>query len=141
MWAWGRSWHLLATGDYFSRFRSFEELTRDGRPPLPPVAEASRLVSDSLDASDVLGDSPYVLEVTSPGVDRPLTQPRHWRRARGRLVTCSLRDGTSVVGRVLESHDTAVTLATENGTVEVPLADIAKGQIEVEFRRVDEKGD
>jgi serine/threonine-protein kinase PknK len=43
VWAWGRSWHLLATGDYFTRFRSFDELTRDGRPPLPPVAEASRV--------------------------------------------------------------------------------------------------
>ena len=61
---------------------------RDGGIDLDAVADVSKSVSDVLDASDALGSAPYVLEVTSPGVDRPLTQPRHWRRARGRLVSC-----------------------------------------------------
>ncbi len=56
---------------------------RDGGISLDDVSEVSRSVSEKLDASDALGNSPYVLEVTSPGVDRPLTEPRHWRRARG----------------------------------------------------------
>ena len=60
---------------------------RTGSLDLDAVAEVSRSVSDALDGSDVLGGSPYVLEVGTPGVDRPLTERRHWSRARGRLVT------------------------------------------------------
>src|SRR5687768_13691585 len=60
---------------------------RDGGVGLDTVAQVSSAVSRSLDDSDVMGGLPYVLEVTSPGVDRPLTDPRHWRRATGRLVT------------------------------------------------------
>lgn len=63
----------------------------DDRTPVPPlsldeVADATRVVSDALDRLDALGEAPYVLEVSSPGVDRPLTQPRHLRRNVGRLV-------------------------------------------------------
>src|SRR5258707_5181043 len=58
----------------------------DGGVSLDDIAEVSREVSARLDAKNVMGDAPYTLEVSSPGVDRPLTQPRHWRRAIGRLV-------------------------------------------------------
>ena len=61
---------------------------RDGGVDLDLVAEVSRRASELLDSpslSDLLTGA-FVLEVTSPGVDRPLTQPRHWRRAVGRLV-------------------------------------------------------
>jgi len=58
----------------------------DGGVSLDDAALASRELSAKLDASDVMGDMPYTLEVSSPGVDRPLTQPRHWQRAVGRLV-------------------------------------------------------
>src|SRR5262250_1987602 len=62
----------------------------DGGVGLDEIAEVSREVSARLDASGAMGDIPYTLEVSSPGVDRPLTEPRHWRRARGRLVSVSL---------------------------------------------------
>jgi ribosome maturation factor RimP len=55
----------------------------DGGISLDDIAEVSRELSAKLDASDVMGETPYTLEVTSPGTDRPLTQPRHWRRAAG----------------------------------------------------------
>ena len=109
-------------------------IDRDGGVDLDLVAEVSRAVSDALDASDALGDTPYVLEVTSPGVDRPLTQPRHWRRARGRLVACTLRDGSQVTGRIADSDEQAVTLDTEAGPWVGSLSDVAKARIQVEFR-------
>ena len=59
---------------------------RDGGVDLDSVAAASKVVGDVLDANGDAMPGPYVLEVTSPGVDRPLTEPRHWRRAVGRLV-------------------------------------------------------
>jgi ribosome maturation factor RimP len=62
----------------------------DGGVSLDDAALASRELSAKLDASDVMGDMPYTLEVSSPGVDRPLTQPRHWQRAVGRLVRVPL---------------------------------------------------
>src|SRR6059058_4887589 len=69
---------------------------RDGGVDLDAVADISRVLSEALDADDVMGEAPYVLEVSSPGVDRPLTQPRHWRRAAGRLVTVTVADEGSV---------------------------------------------
>ena len=110
-------------------------IDRDGGIDLDTVAEVSRAVSDALDASDVLGNAPYVLEVSSPGVDRPLTEPRHWRRARGRLVTCTLRDGTQVEGRVADSDDDSVTLDTAAGAWRGSLPDIASARVQVEFKR------
>ncbi len=66
---------------------------KDGGVTLDDIADATREVSRVLDGSDVMGEQPYTLEVTSPGTDRPLTLPRHWRRNRGRLVKVSLTDG------------------------------------------------
>src|SRR5580693_9907134 len=87
---------------------------------LDQIAEVSREVSVRLDASGVMGEVPYTLEVSSPGVDRPLTEPRHWRRAQGRLVSAPLATGDdaapaarrapAIQGRVLAAGDTAVTL-------------------------------
>src|SRR3954462_10521395 len=74
---------------------------QDGGIDLDAVAEVSRAVSDALDGSDATGSAPYTLEVTSPGVDRPLTEPRHWRRAVGRRVSAQVRDQCSVTGRVM----------------------------------------
>src|SRR5688572_28096970 len=62
----------------------------DGGVDLDRLALVSRSVSEVLDDSDAMGSQPYVLEVTSPGVDRPLTEPRHWRRAASRLVRAEL---------------------------------------------------
>ncbi len=114
---------------------------RDGGIDLDAVADVSKAVSDVLDASDALGSAPYVLEVTSPGVDRPLTQPRHWRRARGRLVSCRLADGTAVDGRLVDSTDDSVTIDTSTGPWTGAMIDVAQARVQVEFRRTDEEGE
>lgn len=107
----------------------------DGGVGLDTVAELSTALSAVLDSSEVLGDVPYVLEVSSPGVDRPLTERRHWRRATGRLVDAALTDGTSVRGRVLSVDDAGVALETDPGPRAVAWADLRSGRVEVEFRR------
>ncbi len=109
---------------------------RDGGISLDDVSEVSRSVSERLDTSDALGNSPYVLEVTSPGVDRPLTEPRHWRRARGRLVKAALTDGTEVEGRITEADDEGVQIETAG---RFAYADLAKGKVQVEFRHLDDE--
>jgi ribosome maturation factor RimP len=110
---------------------------RDGGVTLDDVAEATKEVSRLLDDSDVMGQQPYVLEVTSPGTDRPLTQPRHWRRNAGRLVAVTTTDGTSRTGRVLEAREAAVLLDVDGDRLELPLADIAKARVQVELNRKD----
>ncbi|WP_372730145.1 ribosome maturation factor RimP, partial [Nocardioides sp.] len=83
---------------------------QDGGVTLDDVADATRAVSEVLDESDVLGEQPYTLEVTSRGVDRPLTLPRHWRRNTDRLVAVHLTDDTDLTGRITTSDDAGVTL-------------------------------
>lgn len=107
---------------------------RDGGVDMDAVATVSRVVSEVLDSSDVTGDTPYTLEVTSPGVDRPLTEPRHWRRAAGRLVAVQ-RAGHNVTGRVRSADDDAVTLDVDGNEVTVPYADLGPGRVQVEFDR------
>jgi ribosome maturation factor RimP len=103
---------------------------RDGGLDLDAVAEASRAISAALDDSPVVGDAAYVLEVTSPGVDRPLTQPRHWRRNVGRLVRVG-----DLTGRVRAADDTGVTLDIDGTEHTRGYDDLAAGQVQVEFSR------
>jgi ribosome maturation factor RimP len=103
------------------------------------VADATREVSRVLDDSDVMGEMPYTLEVTSRGVDRPLTLPRHWRRNEDRLVKATLTDGSSLTGRILAATDDAVTLDVDGQQREVAYADVAKALVQVEFNRKSEK--
>ena len=110
---------------------------KDGGVTMDEIAEATRTVSRLLDESDVMGEQPYTLEVTSPGVDRPLTLPRHWRRNRGRLVVAHLSDGSTVTGRVTDSSEETVDLVTDDGTRTVALADVVKARVQVEFNRKD----
>jgi ribosome maturation factor RimP len=100
---------------------------------LDAVAEVSRAVSDALDAGDAFA-GPFVLEVSSPGVDRPLTDPRHWRRARGRLVSVRVGDAT-VTGRVRETTDDGVVLEVDGKARDVAWADLGAGRVQVEFNR------
>jgi ribosome maturation factor RimP len=111
----------------------------DGGVSLDQVADVSQAVSQTLDASDVMGGNPYVLEVTSPGVDRPLTEPRHWRRATGRLVRADLIDGGSVEGRVLVTDDSGVELDTAGASRRLGWDQLGKGRVQVEFRRLDDE--
>jgi len=112
---------------------------------LDEVADATRIIGAGLDASDALGEAPYVLEVGSAGVDRPLTEPRHFRRNVSRLVEVSLTnagaagDPGTVTGRLLAAGPTEVTLlvaATKKepeDRVHIPYADMTRAQVQVEF--------
>jgi ribosome maturation factor RimP len=108
---------------------------RDGGVSLDHVAQVSQAVSAWLDAEDVMGSRPYVLEVTSPGVDRPLTEARHWRRAQSRLVRVTLRDGREVAGRVVGADESAVALDVGGQERWFPYAEIGPGRVQVEFGR------
>ena len=112
---------------------------KDGGVTLDDVADATREVSRVLDDSDVMGEMPYTLEVTSRGVDRPLTLPRHWRRNADRLVKVTLTDGTDVTGRITASGDTAATLDVDGRQHEVAYADVAKALVQIEFNRKTDK--
>jgi ribosome maturation factor RimP len=112
---------------------------------LDEVADAARVVSAGLDASDALGDAPYVLEVGSAGVDRPLTEPRHFRRNVSRVVEIQRiedSDGGGLTGRLVAAGPTGATVlvaATKNEPeteLRIPYADIARAQVQVEFARV-----
>lgn len=112
---------------------------QDGGVDLDKVAEVSRAVSDVLDAPE-MGEvlpGPFVLEVSSPGVDRPLTEERHWRRAIGRLVQAELADGTARTGRIVLVEGDVVTLAGEGGDLTLSRGDVRRAVVQVEFTRVE----
>ncbi|MFD2764590.1 ribosome maturation factor RimP [Micromonospora eburnea] len=128
----------------------------DGGINLDAVADVSRAVSAALDAAEEAGGDivagEYQLEVSSPGVDRPLTLPRHWRRNVGRLVKVTVRGGAGVpeqrtaadrqlTGRVVEADDEHVVLETDAGRVAHPYAELGPGRVQVEFSRLDELAD
>jgi len=110
----------------------------DGDDPLDldTIATLSRSASALLDDLDRVRDR-YVLEVSSPGVDRPLTSEKHFRRARGRKVEIALSDGSQLTGRVGETREHAIALVVRAGrewTVrEIPLAEVVKAVVQVEF--------
>lgn len=108
---------------------------KDGGVTMDDVAEATREVSRLLDESNAMGEQPYTLEVTSRGVDRPLTLPRHWRRNEDRLVKVALLEGGELEGRIGASDDDGVTLAVDGEARRVAYADIAKAKVQIEFNR------
>lgn len=113
-------------------------IASDAGVTLDEVAAVSRAVTEVLDARDteLFGTTPYVLEVTSPGVDRPLTEPRHWRRAVGRLVEVTA-SGAEVRARVTGTDDAGVELTDEAGTAtRHGWADLGRGKVQVEFGKV-----
>ncbi|MGQ0845494.1 MAG: ribosome maturation factor RimP [Sporichthyaceae bacterium] len=108
---------------------------RDGGIDLDAVADVSRTVSAALDEAETMGETPYVLEVTSPGVDRPLTRPAHWRRASGRLVRAVLKDGSTLTGRVRDADDAGADLVlVERGeSRRLDFGQIARAHVQIEF--------
>ncbi|MET9337639.1 ribosome maturation factor RimP [Nonomuraea sp. NPDC003804] len=114
---------------------------KDGGVTLDDIAEVSQAVSDTLDGDDTMGQAPYTLEVSSPGVDRPLTEPRHWRRAAKRLVKAELRDGGLVEGRVLGADDDGVEIDVAGALRRIDYQDLARGRVQVEFRRFEDEED
>ena len=108
---------------------------KDGGVTLDDVTEASRAVGRVLDSSDVMGEQPYTLEVTSRGVDRPLTLPRHWRRNTGRLVAVTLTDGGRVTGRVVGSDDAGADLDVDGTTRRVDYSQVDRAVVQAELNR------
>lgn len=106
---------------------------RDGGIDLDTVALVSRKCADALEEDGAFGETPYVLEVSSPGVDRPLTELRHWRRAKDRLVNIDLVDGRRIHGRIADiTEDTAQILVT-TGVETISYGDVARAVVEIEF--------
>lgn len=102
---------------------------------LDTLGSVSRGISAALDQSDPVHGE-YVLEVSTPGTDRPLTELRHYRRARTRLVRLTMRDGSVVQGRMVDAQAEAYRLEDEHGAeVLVPADQVARGSIEVELSR------
>lgn len=102
---------------------------------LDGVAAATRLVSELLDSHDVLDEQPYTLEVTSPGIDRPLTAERHWRRNIGRLVKIKLAAGDVFNGRITDAAADCASVETDLGGRDVSYTDISSARVEIEFNR------
>jgi len=115
---------------------------------LDDMALVSQALSAELDVAGTMAETPYTLEVTSPGVDRPLTQPRHWRRAVGRMVSVPLTGGSdgdrhrnsrtalrTVSGRVIAADDDRVVLDIEGEQRGFGFAELGPGKVQVEFRR------
>jgi ribosome maturation factor RimP len=105
------------------------------------VTGVSRAISELLDEAAFMGDAAFTLEVTSPGVDRPLTQPRHFRKNVDRLLKVVKIDGDVVTGRICSSSDLDVTLTVvekkETKEVSVKLSEIKRATVEIEFNRKD----
>lgn len=110
---------------------------------LDQVTTVSRLISELLDEATFMGETPFTLEVTSPGVDRPLTAPRHFEKNVDRLLKVIKVDGSEVTGRILSNTEQDVTLSVtvkkESREEVVALVDIKRAVVEIEFNRKDDK--
>ena len=101
---------------------------------LDDIARLSRAAAAELDTREHLIGGSYTLEVTSPGVDRPLTLPRHWRRAHLRLVAVRRHEGGPLIARVGTAGTESVTVLADGALVELRYADVAHAAVQVEFR-------
>jgi ribosome maturation factor RimP len=118
---------------------------RDEGVSLDAIADISRELSVALDAAEATGDlvipGEYVLEVSSPGVDRPLTEPRHWRRNLGRLVTVQVPEEGTVTGRITEVTEVAVTLDLDGTIRQWRYEQLGPGRVQVELRPMTDAGE
>ena len=115
------------------------EVVLDAETPidLNAISEATRAISNYLDESNVMGEKPYLLEVSSRGVSRPLTKPAHWRRNIGRLV--EIKSSThNLTGRIVNFADPLVTVTSDTKEIEIDINTISKAVIEVEFKKFEE---
>ncbi|MCW2651833.1 MAG: hypothetical protein JWR32_2809 [Mycobacterium sp.] len=112
----------------------------DGDKPLDldTIAMLSQSASKLLDEADPVARE-YVLEVSSRGVDRPLTREKHFRRARGRKAELTLADGSRITGRIGETVEGRLRFVVRAGgragwsVREIPLADVTEAVVQVEF--------
>ncbi len=113
----------------------------DGGVSLDDIALVSRELSAVLDRAAAMGEAAYTLEVSSPGVDRPLTEPKHWRRAIGRLVTAPVSGpdapGGSITGRILAADSGGVQIDVGGASREFGYPELGSGRIQVEFTPLD----
>ena len=109
-------------------------------PSLDEVTLVSKSVSAILDNSSQLGDLPFTLEVTTPGVDRPLTQVRHWRKNIGRLVKIAPIEGENYVGRIKSVSNDGAIIDFQDEEATVPFGEIRRAVIEIEFNRKSDGG-
>jgi ribosome maturation factor RimP len=100
---------------------------------LDEVTSVTKAISNRLDELVELGDAPFTLEVTSPGIDRPLTQARHWRKNANRLVKVTLNEGGEVTGRIGELTDESVMVGEQS----ILLRDIKRAQVQIEFKKLE----
>ncbi len=114
---------------------------KDGGVGLDVVADVSTAVAAALDDTDAMGGAPYVLEVTSPGVDRPLTAPRHWRRARTRLVKVATVEGTALEGRLVAVDDEGIEVDSDGARTRLDWDRVSSGRVQVEFSRTPAAGE
>ena len=110
---------------------------------LDQVTSVSRAISELLDEAPIMGYTPFTLEVTSPGVDRPLTKPRHFAKNVDRLLKITKTDGEVVTGRITSNTESEVVLSVvskkETAEVTVAISDIKRAVVEIEFNRKDGK--
>ncbi len=110
---------------------------------LDQVTSVSRVISELLDEAAFMGETPFTLEVTSPGVDRPLTQPRHFAKNVDRLLKVIKLDGSEITGRILSNTDNDVTLTVvvkkETTEQTISFTEIKRAVVEIEFNRKDDK--
>ena len=99
---------------------------------LDQVTVATKAISEIVENLPTLGNNPFTLEVTSPGLDRPLTKPRHWRKNKDRLIKIVLNDGKEISGRIKDSTEADVIVDEQN----VKFADIKRATLEIEFKQV-----
>ena len=111
---------------------------QDGGVTMDEIAEATREVSRVLDEGDLMGERAYTLEVSSRGVDRPLTLPRHWRRNVTRLVTVSLVGQDELTGRLLAADEQGADLDVDGSPRRIAFADVAKAKVQIEFTKHEE---
>ena len=111
---------------------------RDEGIDLDHIADLSRQIAELLDSEPLAQQfaGTYVLEVSSPGTDRPLTEEKHWRRAKGRLVEATCADESVLTGRIVRADAGIVEIAMDDGSVRaVPLADLRRGVVQLEFAK------
>lgn len=111
----------------------------DGGVSLDQIADLTQRISAAIDHEPAFGDQAFTLEVSSPGVDRPLTLPRHWRRNIGRLVTVTDAEGSKRTGRIVAVDDTAAQVDFDGRHDSVGFDQVRKARIEVEFTRFAEE--
>jgi len=99
---------------------------------LDQVTSATKAIGEIVESIQSLGETPFTLEVTSPGLDRPLTKPRHWRKNIDRLVKIVLLDGKEIKGRIKAANEVSATVNES----EIKFSDIKRASLEVEFKQV-----